>query len=351
MASILVHRRSCVGDHPVGRVDHPPRARTSRRATPLIVELPKPDEPAPAGTPGPPVAPPPPAARPSPPPSAPKPAPTPPAVQRGPSRRREERRRRAPRRGRRRRRRRLRGRPSRQPSVPRRQSPRPAPAEPAPKVAEPPPSPAEKAPARAAGGSRSPARRPAEQQVARRPARRAGAGSARRPTCDGPASGRRRDGYRGAAGSRASRFRSTRTIPATTTISSRYAGGSRRSGAIPASRAARRASASTRKPRWMIEFGILKDGRVQFVDVVHAVGATRSTTSTRPTRSSWPRHFRRVPSVHAELGEAGQHRGADPGALQLLHRQVLAHQPASLTHETAATPGRWLDTAIDRCVA
>src|SRR4029450_12586928 len=51
----------------------------------LIVELPKPEEPAPAGTPKAPIAPPAPAARPGAPPSAPQSARTPTAVQRAPA--------------------------------------------------------------------------------------------------------------------------------------------------------------------------------------------------------------------------------------------------------------------------
>src|SRR4029453_18927851 len=57
----------------------------AKKGDALIVELPKPEEPAPAGTPKAAIAPPAPPAPPSLPPSAPRPAPTPPAVQRAPA--------------------------------------------------------------------------------------------------------------------------------------------------------------------------------------------------------------------------------------------------------------------------
>jgi len=240
-----------------------PSREKVKKGDALIVELPKADEPAPAGTPGPPVAPPAPAARPSPPPSAPKPAPTPPAVQRAPAPPEERRVATAPR-------------PPAPtppaprpaepaPSVPQTQEAGPAPAEPAPKVAEPTPSPAEKAPAGppAAPAPQSP---PAEQQVARLPP----AGPAPGPPAPDMRTALRRGaggtGLQGRGGIEGEPIRLDSDDPRYNDYLEQVRRRIQEKWGYPCIQAER--SCEYKEATLDIEFGILKDGRVQFVDVV-----------------------------------------------------------------------------------
>ncbi len=97
----------------------------------------------------------------------------------------------------------------------------------------------------------------------------------------------------------------------------------------------------------MIEFGILKDGRVQFVDVVqHSEYAIYDEYAVNAIKLASP--FPPVPRPDG-LGEAGQ-----PG-VPILARfnyivEILA-RPTSSAETNSATPGPWLDTASNRCVA
>ena len=240
-----------------------PSREKVKKGDALIVELPKADEPAPAGTPGPPVAPPPPAARPSPPPSAPKPAPTPPAVQRAPAPPEERRVASAPRA------------PTPTPpaprpaepapSVPQTQEPAPAPAEPAPKVAEPTPSPAEKAPS-GPPAAPAPQRPPAEQQVARLPP----AGPAPGPPAPDMRTALRRGaggtGLQGRGGIEGEPIRLDSDDPRYNDYLEQVRRRIQEKWGYPCIQAER--SCEYKEATLDIEFGILKDGRVQFVDVV-----------------------------------------------------------------------------------
>ena len=293
-----------------------PSREKAKKGDALIVELPKADEPAPAGT---------------------------FPVRRSPHRRRRPGRahRRAPRsllrhrrrssgppprrksvgsrarRGRRRQHRPLRGRPSRHRASPRRKSPGRLLPEPAPKVAEPTPSPAEKAPA-GPPAAPAPQRPPAEQQVARLPP----AGPAPGPPAPDMRTALRRGaggtGLQGRGGIEGEPIRLDSEDPRYNDYLEQIRRRIKAKWGYPCIQAER--SCEYKEATLDIEFGILKDGRVQFVDIVHA----SDYRDLRPVRGH--RDQAGVPisagaSGHAERGEAGQRRGADPGALRLLHRR------------------------------
>jgi TonB family protein len=232
----------------------------------LIVELPKPEEPAPAGTPKAPIAPPAPPARPSPPPSAPKPAPTPPAVQRAPAPPEERRVASAPRL------------PAPAPpaptaaeplpSAPKGTEPLPAPAAPAPKAAEPTPQLAQSTPQPAPSAPAAPARPPAEQQVASVPQ---GGPPPGPPTPDMRTALRRGAGGTGLqarGGIEGEPIRLDSEDPRYNDYLEQIRKRIQEKWGYPCIQAER--SCEYKEATLDIEFGILKDGRVQFVEVVRA---------------------------------------------------------------------------------
>jgi hypothetical protein len=291
----------------------------------LIVELPKPEEPAPAGLPSAPAAPP---SRPSPPAASPKPpAPAPPAPRSAPAPPEERRVASAPRA------------PAPTPpapkaaepapSLPRGTEPAPAPAEPASK-AEPTPRAAEPTPPQT--GSAAPPRPPAEQQVASLPP---GGQPAAPPAPDMRTALRR---GAGGTGLQARGGIEGEAIPLDSEDPNfnDYLDQVRRRikekwgyPCIVKEGATRNCEYKTASLD--VQFGILKDGRIQFVEVN---SRTRSTTSTVTAIAGVA-----VPPV------PGRDEGMRPGSTGIpsapvsWRRRVVAQQPAPLTHETAELRG------------
>jgi TonB family protein len=245
----------------------------AKKGDALIVELPKPEEPAPAGTPKAPIAPPAPPARPSLPPSAPKPAPTPPTVQRAPAPPEERRVASAPRS------------PAPAPpapapraaepipTAPKGTEPLPAPAAPVPKAAESTPQPAQSTSQPAQSTSQpapsapaAPARPPAEQQVASVPQ----GGPPPGPPAPDMRTALRRGaggtGLQGRGGIEGEPIRLDSEDPRYNDYLEQIRRRIQEKWGYPCIKTDR--SCEYKEATLDIEFGILKDGRVQFVDVV-----------------------------------------------------------------------------------